>query len=227
MIYLIDDDQYQQQLQNYNATYLANDAYNDILTLLKTEEEVNNHSFDNAKCLLIHNSFGNGELRGRSNPIVAKLEDISNTGSIRRAIFSNQFASGSKFSSENTRLLEEIKKDLFYQNLNAFLKDYKKKIDADRDESNPNLEILAYGTKYNLVKALEIRRLLFLKYLTKQEVELYSYIDDLSKLKVIYSINHKTGNDILNDFDGERKTISDFKKIINQLVENTKHIKNV
>ena len=225
MIYLIDDDQYQQQQQNYNATYLTDETYNDILTLLKTEEEVNDYTFDGAKCLLIHNSFGKGELRGRNNPIVLKLETIADTENIKRATFSNQFASGSKFASEDTKLLKEIKKDLFYQNLNAFLEDYKKKIDGNgnADDNNPNLEILAYGENYNLVKALEARKLLFLKYLVKSDDAIYTYNNDLQNLKILYSANGQTDEDILDDFDDNPKTILDLKNIVNKLIESIKN----
>ncbi len=141
MIYLIDDS----KLEDYNAEYVFDEKYKNILTVVRNDSELSKVSeeLSNACCLMVHNSFGKSQ--------IAKTEcsRISQNGKKIPLVVFSAGDSENAVVSATTNAIMSIRKGVFYNRLKLFLDSYLK-------DNIINLKIIAYGKDYVKV---EIRNL--------------------------------------------------------------------
>lgn len=137
MIYLIDDNKYEQISEKYKIDL---NAYNDSLIWKKSIylDDIN-IILSNADCILIHDSLEDKENKER-------LVAMAKNSKIRYCLFSNGFAA-TIFDNDSIR---EIKKDRLYNNLVVFINCFKSKGIID-------LKLLSFGQNYDVEKALIIQ----------------------------------------------------------------------
>jgi hypothetical protein len=137
MIYLIDDNKYEQISEKYKIDL---NPYNECLIWKRTIylDDIN-IILSNADCILIHDSLEENENKER-------LVAMAKNSNIRYCLFSNGFAA-TIFENDSIR---EIKKDRLYNNLIFFINCFKSKGIID-------LKLLSFGQNYNVEKALIIQ----------------------------------------------------------------------
>lgn len=170
MIYIFDDNKHGQLSANYKIDFL--DFFRNNSTIIK---HISAH-FDyrlsellnDAKCVLIHNSF----------PDDLKTEDVKaicKENNIPLVIFSNQYT-GTVFASDKRNYISQIKKDRLYYNLHHFIENY-----INNDEVK--LELLALGKSYEAEKALII--------LNRLSLFLFTHISNFSYYRNFESENNE------------------------------------
>lgn len=135
MIYLIDDNQSNQQKARFNANYLFDNTFDSILEKIyavrfnQTNEL--KEKLKNADAIFLHNTFEDQNDEGqyiKSSLRFRKMieDDIVNVYDIPFILFSNGM-NDTVFDYENNSLrIDAINKDLFYENLYPFLEQYQK-----------------------------------------------------------------------------------------------------
>jgi len=239
MIYLIDDNQNNQRLNNYNLTFVEDGVFDNYLTSIQKIEKRNSNSdishldfLKNADCILLHSTTedfdsANGYLPSSITNVIKIKEIISQEGEIiPLVLFSNSMGVADYNFENNPKYIRSIKKNLFYERFFDFMELYK-------NTGKVELRIIAWG-KYFAAKeasklAIEILRAL----------ELKNNSDDLiltDLLQVLVSFKSFIGlalpgidiNELLNQIEDEPMKIKDFKKKINQITESyTKYGKNI
>lgn len=141
MIYLLDDNLYNQMALNYKVNFVDELKLHPQVKWLDSLEAINivDSIIADARCILIHNSI---------NPIEVKLKLIAfaEIKLIPYVIFSNSFTA----TIFESNFIREIKKDRMYHNLLAFIKEYEA-------SNNITLQILSWGKDYEYEKALIIQ----------------------------------------------------------------------
>lgn len=214
MIYLFDDDKYGQMSMNYKIDFKTElQKYSEYITHFISHNDYSGLNFlDNAKSVLIHNSFPDS-LKTERIKAECKLRNIS------LVVFSNQFT-GTVFSDENKRHISEIKKDRMYFNLLPFIDYYK-----DKEHGKIKIEILSLGKNYDLEKVLIIHDKLSLFLFSEQNFIYESSIQgdslEIKDLKELFHFAYPD-KDFCNDFEDElienNTTSMELEDKINELV---------
>jgi hypothetical protein len=141
MIYIIDDNRYNQMSENYRIDFTKELLkYVGKVNWTKTINKSNiDHILQTASCILIHDSVDEKEFKD-------KLLVESRNKNIRYCIFSNGLTA-TVFDSES---ILSIKKDRLYTNLLTFIQAFVSTGDAQ-------LKLLALGVNYDREKAAIIR----------------------------------------------------------------------
>ncbi len=239
MIYLIDDNQQNQRLNNYNITFVEEGVFDGYLISIekikrgKSFSDISHLEFLNsADCILLHSTTedydrSKGFLPGsRTNAINIK-EVISKEGEkIPLVLFSNSMGEA-EFDFENSpNYIGSIKKNLFYDRLFDFLEYYK-------NTGVIELRIIAWGKNfvskevsrlaYEILSVVELKNksdLLRLSDLTNVLKSFKSFIE--------LTLTHNSVNEILNDIEDNPVKVQDFKRKINQITESyAKYGKNI
>lgn len=156
MIYLIDDNQSEQQQKRYNANFLFDDSFKQELELVyKVEQyqlETLGKKLKKADAILLHHTFADvddwgGYLNG-SRKIRDFIEDVAEKHDIPLVVFSNGFNETAFDDDENPILIENINKDVFYKYLFEFLQYYK-------EHRKVELKILVYGKDFKIQDAIQ------------------------------------------------------------------------
>jgi hypothetical protein len=135
MIYLIDDNQSNQQTARFKADYLFDESFDSILEKIYAIRfnQINElkEKLKSADAIFLHNTFEDQNDEGqyiKSSLRFRKMieDDIVNVYDIPFILFSNGM-NDTIFDYENNSLrIDAINKDLFYENLYPFLEQYQK-----------------------------------------------------------------------------------------------------
>lgn len=229
MIYLIDDNQYNQQ-EIYGCDFIKEGIYSDFLTpiyKIKKYEFLSSlkETLTKADAIFIHNTFedvdekGNyiqGNLRVRD----AIVHDIIDKNNIPYVIFSRGMGEFLENKKSSIYSIEAIDKKIFYENLKSFLDNYK-------ENTKFELRILYYGLNYIEKEARNISNRIIAK-IQKQEEKGIIYlnenidfeseeIDILDDLENYHKIvkNETTFDSFLNNI--EKYSYKDFIELIKKI----------
>ena len=239
MIYLIDDNQNEQRLNNYNITFVEDGKFNGYLKSIE-ELEVGKSFSDTshldflktADCILLHSTTEDynkekGFISGSKTNVIKIKELISQEGEqIPLVLFSNSMSVTEFDFESNLNYISSIKKNLFYERLFDFLDHYK-------NNGKVELRILAWGKNFS---SKEISKLGF-EILNSIELKENSEVLKLSDLSkginsfksfIELSLPKNNINDILNEIEDNPITIQDFRIKITQIKESyDKYGKNI
>lgn len=149
MIYLIDDNQGNKRKKVLHIEYIDDGSFDDVLVSIeKLTPEENLDFLQNAACILIHSTTEDWSpkgyfIEGSQNNVNRIINDIADHGDkIPLVIFSNQMPEKAVFHPKETpNIIQQIKKNVFYRNVKAFLENYRK-------TGEVNLHIIAYEKKH-------------------------------------------------------------------------------
>ncbi len=230
MIYLIDDNQHNQRLENYKIAFVEEGVFTGYLTSierLEFKKELNDIShlefLRNADCVLLHSTIEDyvmekGFLSGSKTNSLKIKEEISQEGdSIPLVLFSNSMGDPEYDFDNQPNYIRSIKKNLFYERLFDFLEHYKstKKVE---------LRIIAWGKNYG-AKEISMHAREILKALTvKSDSDLVA-ITDLSLVVeslrsfLEISLPESDMNSIFDQIEDHPMSVADFKKRIKLITE--------
>jgi hypothetical protein len=232
MIYLIDDNRYEQQQKLYHADYLFDGSFTSLLTPLYaiklTDFSQLEKTLDNADAVLLHNTFADADADGTylDNGRDARnfIEDLAEENEIPFVLFSGGISETTFDDDENPSVITGINKTLFYSHLFPFLQHYKETREIE-------LKILAYGGEYKIHDAIKLVETI-LAALKKKDSTLpfaIKYINYATFAK-FYDLTQskKTLDAFLNEIAEQALTVGDFmgklKKIKKSLIHYGKNI---
>jgi|AntDeeMinimDraft_5_1070356.scaffolds.fasta_scaffold00357_8 hypothetical protein len=239
MIYLIDDNQNNQRLNNYNITFIEDGVFDGYLTSIEKLEIGKSFSDTShleflkvSDCILLHSTTEDfdkdkGFLSGSKTNVLKIRELISQEGEIiPLVLFSNSMGEAEFNFESNSKYISSIKKNLFYERLFDLLDYYK-------NTGKVELRIIALGKNF---ASKEISKLT-IEILNSIEMKNNSddlKLNDLSKVLksfksfVELSLPNNNIDEILNELEDNSMKIHDFKTKINQITESyTKYGKNI
>jgi hypothetical protein len=239
MIYLIDDNQNNQRIKNYNITFVENGVFDEYLKSIeklkvgKSFSDTSHLDFlKRADCILLHSTTEDydkdkGFLPGSKTNVLKIKELISQEGElIPLVLFSNSMGEAEFDFEWNSFYISSINKNLLYERLFDFLNHYK-------NMGKVELRILALGENFG---SIEVAKLVF-EILNSVELKTKSEDLKLSDLKKILksfksfldlTFPKNDSNEILNDIEVNPMKIRDFRKKINQIKESyNKYGKNI
>ncbi len=239
MIYLIDDNQNNQRLNNYNITFVEDGVFKNYLNSIQTIEKRNSNSdishleyLKNADCILLHSTTEDydsekGFLSSSITNVIKIKEIISQEGVIiPLVLFSNSMGEADFNFENNPRYIRSIKKNLFYERLFDFLEHYK-------NTGKVELRIIAWGKNFSAKEAsklaIEILNSLFLKN-NSDDLMLTDLSPMLNSFKsfIEFAVPDNDINEILNQIEDNPIKIQDFKRKIVQITESyAKYGKNI
>ena len=239
MIYLIDDNQNNQRLNNYNITFIEDGYFNGYLKSIekiglgKSFSDISHLEFlKAADCIILHittEDYDNkiGFLPGSKTNVLKIKELISQEGDqIPLVLFSNAMDEAEFDFENNSNYISAIKKNLLYERLFDFLENYK-------NTGNVELRIIAWGKNFEIKEISKIAiEILYSIELERDSEDLK--LSDLSKTInsfksfVELSLPKNDFDEILNEIEDNPITIKDFTKKINQMTESyIKYGKNI
>lgn len=215
MIFLIDDNRYEQQQRKFNANYLFDGSLETVLTTLyklKLDEYVGHleEKLQDAAAILLHNTFADADENGEyldSSRIVRDyiVEDFVRENDIPIVLFSGSM-SDTRFDDDDipTSILG-MNKEVFYQNLFEFLTHYK-------ETNQIELKILALGKDYKVQEAIDYIKKLIEQLKSKNlSAKFSAELIDIPTFKRFYeSLEYEIFEDFWNDLELETKTVSAF-----------------
>ena len=158
MIYLVDDNQSEQQQKKYNAEFLFDDSFKQELELIYYVEDHKFRSVEEklmtADAILLHYTFADydwGEYLKGSLKARNLIVDIAEDNDIPLVLFSNRFNETEFDDNELPMMIRSINKDIFYGHLFEFLQHYK-------EYKKVELKILAFGKDYKTQDAISHRK---------------------------------------------------------------------
>lgn len=239
MIYLIDDNQNNQRLKNYNCTFIEEGIFDGYLTAIEKLADGKNNSdvshlefLKSADCILLHATAEDYDLKkgflSGSNTNVMKIKEIiSQEGEIvPLVLFSNRMGEAEFDFEKNPKFISSIKKNLLYERLFDFIEHYK-------NSGYIELRIIAWGKNFafrEITKhAIEILNALSLK--DNQEYLLLTDMSNvINSLKSFFklSLPGTNINFVLNKIEDEHMSVQTFKRKINLITESyAKYGKNI
>ena len=218
MIFLIDDNRYEQQQRKFNANYLFDGSLETVLTTLyklKLDEYVGHleEKLQDAAAILLHNTFADADENGEyldSSRIVRDyiVEDFVRENDIPIVLFSGSM-SDIRFDDDDipTSILG-MNKEVFYQNLFEFLTHYK-------ETNQLEMKILAYGKQYRIERILTQYEDILKRLAVKDKGAFFeSHFVDLISVKTFYDLTKTNRSKDFEEFwrylNGRLLTIHDF-----------------
>jgi hypothetical protein len=146
MIYLIDDS----KLEEYNAEYVFDEKYKNILTVVRNDSEFSKVSEEltNACCIMVHNTFCKSQNTKKECSRIAQYGE-----KIPLIIFSAGDSENAVMSTSKNAIVA-LKKSVFYNRLKVFLDTYLK-------DNLINLKLIAYGKDYVKVEIRNLSKNIF------------------------------------------------------------------
>ncbi|HBG70065.1 MAG: hypothetical protein A2W93_10025 [Bacteroidetes bacterium GWF2_43_63] len=230
MIYLIDDNQNNQRLSNYNITFIEEGAFDEYLISIDKLEIGSSFSstshldfLKNADCILLHTTTedflpGKGFIPGSKTNVLKIKEIISQEGElIPIVLFSNSMGETEYNSDKNPNYISSIKKNLFYERLFDFLENYKNSGIVD-------LRIIAWGSNFACKEVSRLAIEILSAFESKDNSDRLK-LSDLSpiiksfKTFLELSFSNSKVNEILNDIEDNPIRIKEFKDKIKHITE--------
>lgn len=217
MIYLIDDNQANQQIEKFGIQYISNNDFSEILISVERIEKNGDLTFlKSATCIFIHattEDFVDGNfLSGSVSNTTRIIKEISDNGdNIPLVIFSEQMSEVAIIP--NSQYIRAIKKSTFYSNLFDFLSFFK--------ESNElEFKIIAFGKNYKSIEVSEYVRILTENLIfTDQEREIKLKDINLKIFKKLIEMSSiQFPSDVLTE------NLEDYPITIKKFIENLTYI---
>ncbi len=217
MIYLIDDNQANQQIEKFGIRYIENNDFSEILISIEKIEKNKDLSFlKSATCILLHattEDVVNGNfVSGSISNTTRIIKEISDNGDrIPLVLFSEQMSEVATMPNKN--FVRAIKKSTFYSNLYDFLSFYK-------EFGELEFKILTNGKNFKSIEITEYVRILTENLIFREQQELI-------KLK---DINLKTFKELVEmssiqfSFDMLIENLEDNPISISKFIENLAYI---
>lgn len=239
MIYLIDDNQNNQRLNNYNITFIEDGVFERYLTSIeklerrKSFSDTSNLDFlKTADCILLHSTTEDydkvtGFIPGSKTNVLKIKELISQEGEqIPLVLFSNSMGEAEFDIERNLKYISSIKKNLLYERLFDFLDHYK-------NIGGVELRIIAWGKNFasrEISKlTIEILNSIELKD-NSEDLKLSDLSQNINSFKsfVELSLPKNDADEILNEIEDHPIRIQDFRRKINRIKESyEKYGKNI
>ena len=192
MIYLIDDNRFEQQQKVYHADYLFNDTFKSILTTIY-KVKIDEHKklandIRNSSVILIHNTFADADENGVYLDSSRRIRDfivadIAEEEDIPYVLFSGGMSETTFDDEDNPNIITSINKNLFYENLYPFLLHFK-------ETSEIELKILAYGNEYKIYDAIKLLETIIAKLQQKNEQIVFQLtMIDLKEFHRFYALS--------------------------------------
>lgn len=204
MIFLIDDNRYEQQQKLYGADYLFDGSFKEVLTTVY-KLKLNEYKFilteklRHADAILLHNTFADADENGSylDNSRIIRdylVEEIMEEESIPFVLFSGGI-SDTKFDDEDSpTMITGINKNVFYQNLYEFLSYHKQ-------TNQIELKILAYGKQYHIVQMLKHFEEIVIGLNIKDKDAFFEpHFVNLNAIKAFYELSKTTKSKDFIDF---------------------------
>ena len=239
MIYLIDDNQNNQRLRNYNITFIEEGIFDGYLTSVEKLEirkgfsDVSRLKFlKEVDCILLHSSTEDydrdrGFLSGSKTNVIKIKEIISQEGEIiPLVLFSNSMGEAEFDFENNPNYISSINKNLFYERLYDFLENYK-------DTGKVDLRIIAWGKNFHSKEISKLAVEIISSLEAKQNSDILKLTDLSQIIKEFKSfielaLPDKEINEILNKIEDNPMMVQDFKRKINLITESyAKYGKNI
>lgn len=239
MIYLIDDNQKNLRLYNYNITYTDDATFRDILI---SKERLNfvldpydiNHLVElkQASCILLHinteDCIDNQFIPGSKSNVLKIKEMICNDGiNVPLVLFSNEMGEADYNPEERPYIINSLNKNIFYTNLYDFLINY-------RETGTVEFSILAWGKNYQFNRINKYANKIKLSMQDKNEQDFIDIRDILVVYEdfrkyIAFSFNDKLDiNQVLIDIEDNPTTVKEFKSKINNICNSfIKYGKNI
>ena len=158
MIFLIDDNRYEQQQKLYHADYLFDNSFASILKVIYKvkigEYKKLAKELEQADVILLHHTFADADEKGayldnsrRIRDFI--IEDIAEEESIPFVLFSGSMSETTFDNEDEPTAITSMNKNVFYENLFPFLQHYK-------ETKQIKLKILAYGNEYKIHDAIKL-----------------------------------------------------------------------
>lgn len=239
MIYLIDDNQNNQRVNNYNITFVEDGDFDGYLKSIEKIGLGNSFSdtshldfLKTAECILLHSTTEDydkdrGFLPGSKTNVLKIKELISQEGDkIPLVLFSNAMDETNFDYENNFNYISSLKKNLLYEHLFDFLDHYK-------NTGKVELRILAWGKNFSSKEISKLSVAILNSIEFKENLEDLK-LSDLSRVInsfknfIVLSFPKKDINEILNEIEDNPIRIQDFRKKINQIKESfDKYGKNI
>jgi hypothetical protein len=217
MIYLFDDNDYQQMSKNYSIDFIVElEKYIDVIVHIDSMQKVESLDdlFIEAKLICIHDSFPTPDDKAR---IVA----VAILKNIPLVVFSGgaDFTI-TKFDEQNQNYIRAIKKDRFYHNLIGFTMNY-------RADNLINLNKLVFGNNYEIERINVIKdRLGKNIFLAMNNFNYYNLFESKSQnykdlWELFYFAFKESAYDQFDDFENniEKKSSKDVYSAINSIIK--------
>ena len=233
MIYLIDDNRYEQQQKLYHADYLFDNSFKSLLTTVYKVKTIEYRQFaktlDNAAVILLHNTFADADENGiyldnsrRIRDFI--IEDLAEENNIPFVLFSGGISETTFDDDDNPTVITGINKTLFYSNLFLFLQHYE-------DTQQIELKILAYGNEYKIHDAIKLVETILMSLKKRDNKALFDIkfinADTFAKFYGL-SKSKKSLIEFLKELSEQALTVGDFmlklKKIKKSLIHYGKNI---
>lgn len=175
MIYLIDDNQANQQIEKYCINYIKNNDFCEILiSLEKLDKDMDLSFLKSATCILLHATtedvIDGNFVSGSVSNVTKIIKEISDNGDeIPLVLFSEQMSEAAIMP--NHQYIRAIKKSTFYSNLFDFLSFFKQ-------SNSLEFKVLANGINYKSIEISDYIRII-------SENLIYKDQEDFIKLKDI------------------------------------------
>lgn len=217
MIYLIDDNQANQQIEKFGIHYIENNDFSEILiTIEKIEKNTDLSFLKTATCILLHATtedvINDNFVSGSISNTTKIIKEISDNGDlVPLVLFSEQMSEVA--TMPNKHFIRAIKKSAFYSNLFDFLSFYKEIRELE-------LKILANGRNFKSIEISEYVRILTENLIFREQQELIKLKDiNLKIFKALIDISS-----IPISFDILIENLEDNPISINKFTENLTYI---
>lgn len=213
MIYLIDDNQSNQQIEKFGINYIETNEFSDFLIVLNKIEKNSDLSFLNdATCILLHATTEDVVdgffISGSISNTTKIIKDSSDNGDeIPLVLFSEKMNEIAVMTSD--RYISSIKKSVFYLNLYDFLLYF-------QENNNIEFKILAFGKNYKSVEVARYVNVLTEKFIFRNQDDLLK-ISDIN-LKLFKELTETALSSI--DFDDFITNLEDHPITIKKFIEN-------
>jgi hypothetical protein len=232
MIYLIDDNRYEQQQKLYQADYLFDGSFTSLLTSIYTIKLTDfqqlGQTLRNADAILLHNTFADADANGvyLDNGREARdfIEEIAEENDTPFVLFSGGISETTFDDDDNPTVVTGINKTLFYSHLFAFLQHY-------QETQQIELKILAYGSEYKIHDAIKLVETILAALKKRDNKALFDMkfinVDTFAKFYSL-SKSKKSLAEFLKELSEQAVTVGDFmgklKKIKKSLIHYGKNI---
>jgi len=219
MLYLIDDNQRNQQQDLFKANYLFDGSFDDILVKLYgiklQETNIIKEKLKEANAIFLHNTFEDQDDLGnyiKGGLRIRKMieNDVALEYNIPLVLFSYGMTDTIYDFDNNANQINSIRKDTFYENLYPFLKNY-------RESGQIDFRIIAYGVNFNVKLATKISEAILNKLSNTNDFHLSEI--DINELKKYYELtsSQMDFNAFLDNIEDTVLSTQDFKNLITNI----------
>ena len=222
MIFLIDDNRYEQQKKLYHADYLFDSTFEAFLqTIYKiriVDYKKMAKELEQADVILLHHTFADADESGAYLDNSRRIrdfivDDIAEEEAIPYVLFSGSISETTFDNDDEPTVITGMNKNLFYENLFPFLQYYK-------ETNRVELKILAYGSEYKIHDAIQLVEMIIESLQKKDNFALFEvkYIN-LETFTKFYTLSKskKSLDEFFDELKKSSLTVGDFIKKLKKI----------